>query len=266
MQSCSLPAPDLDVWWVNMPELDVDEWIMTWNSSLGEQDFERLRQKRLPKGLPQFLFTRLTLRHLLSMYEPAIRPREWRFLRGENGRPYVDPQQSSLSFNLTHSEDKLLLVFSRQGDPGIDVESLQREVDMQPLADRYFFPSEAQQLRELDEAARREWFFRLWTLKEAAVKATGAGLSKALHKFEFGKTAAGDIWQRTHDADPVFAKMAFWSGMGPGFCTGLVCTGMDAGTDIKPLARELVWPDQVGPFEISWISAQSTNSSTNLEP
>ena len=268
----ALPLPDLDVWWVNIPSIDVDQWLQRYSDRLGEQDLERLQQKRLAKGQAQFIFTRLVVRHLLSCYHPQVLSSQWRFLRGENGRPFVDPRQSPLSFNLTHSDDKLLVVLSQHADPGIDVESWQRQVEVQSIADRYFYPSEAQHLARLvaDVAAQREWFFRLWTLKEAAVKATGAGLSKALHKFEFGSEAEGQLWHRVHhETEQITATtMAFWSGYCQGYSVGLACAG--AGVERlhnrQPLVRELLWPDHTGPFAIDWHFSQSRNSSTNLEP
>lgn len=269
---CVLPQPELDVWWVNIPAIDVAQWLQKYSDRLGEQDFERLQQTRLAKGHAQFIFTRLVVRQLLSCYHPQIHSSEWRFLRGENGRPFVDPQQSPLSFNLTHSDDKLLVVFSRHADPGIDVESWQRQVDVQPIAERYFYASEAKHLAQLagNEAAQRQWFFRCWTLKEAAVKATGAGLSKALHKFEFGSEGNGQFWHRVHhETDQIkAATMAFWSGYCEGYSVGLACTGagVEQLREQQPLVRQLQWPDQIGPFTIDWQYSQSKNSSTNLEP
>ena len=269
--ACVLPQPELDVWWVNIPPIDVAQWLHKYSDRLGEQDFERLQQKRLAKGQAQFIFTRLVVRHLLSCYHPHIHSSEWRFLRGENGRPFVDPQQSPLSFNLTHSDDKLLVVFSRYTDAGIDIESWQRQVDMQPIAERYFYASEAKHLARLagNEVAQREWFFRCWTLKEAAVKATGAGLSKALHKFEFG-CEDGQFWHQVHqETDQIkAATMAFWSGYCEDYSVGLACIGgrVERLREQQPLVRQLQWPDQIRPFAINWQNSQSKNSSTNLEP
>jgi len=269
-----LPTPGLDLWWVTMPPVDVDQWLLTWRSMLGEQDIERLHQRRLPKGQAQFLFTRLVLRNLLSAYHPAVAPAQWQFLKSDTGRPYVAPDQSPLSFNLSHSGDKLLVAVSQYGDPGIDVESVQREVQIQSVAERYFFPSEARHLALLATApqAQRDWFLRLWTLKESAVKATGLGLSRALRKFEFGEADELTLWHQLHQMPPT--DIRFWSGCYQGFVMGVACkahAGMSIQT-LVPVMRELRWPlttdltDMPGVVELQWRASQSRNSSTNFEP
>ena len=59
---------------------------------------------------------------------------------------------------------------------GVDVECFDRRVECLALARRYFAPSEITALEALDGAGQRQLFFRLWTSKEAAMKATGEGL------------------------------------------------------------------------------------------
>lgn len=271
----ALPAPILDVWHVDIPPIDLPFWLTACRSGLAPQDMERLQQNRLPKGQAQFLFTRLVLRHLLSAYQPSVLPAQWRLLRNRHGRPVVDPVQTPLSFNLTHTGSTLLLAFSQFGDPGIDVESLQRPVDAQSVADRYFFPSEVSQLLQMagDSLSQKACFLRLWTLKEASVKATGLGLSRALRKFEFGETGDGQLWYRLHQMSDT--AMTFWSGGYNEFVVGLACVHRSAQPmpPVEPQVRRLRWPEpgqgpeeQIMPLDIRWMRCYNRNSSTNFEP
>ncbi|HWK55182.1 MAG TPA: 4'-phosphopantetheinyl transferase superfamily protein, partial [Hyphomicrobiales bacterium] len=68
---------------------------------------------------------------------------------------------------------------------GVDVEHALREVAAEALTARFFAPEELQALQSLPEADRNEYFFRLWTLKEAYVKALGLGLRIPLDSFVF---------------------------------------------------------------------------------
>lgn len=66
---------------------------------------------------------------------------------------------------------------------------------------------EAQALEALpDDDARRRGFIRLWTLKEAVVKATGSGLAQSLQGFSFSLTDPPAL--RIHD--PGLGAAADW--------------------------------------------------------
>jgi 4'-phosphopantetheinyl transferase len=52
------------------------------------------------------------------------------------------------------------------------------------IAEQVFSPSELAQLRALDETARIDRFFLLWSVKEAFAKARGEGLAAPLDKIE----------------------------------------------------------------------------------
>jgi 4'-phosphopantetheinyl transferase len=67
---------------------------------------------------------------------------------------------------------------------GFDLERLDRAVDFS-VADQFFRPEEVQLLQCVGGAERRRTFYRLWTLKEAMIKATGEGLSRKLDTFWF---------------------------------------------------------------------------------
>lgn len=109
--------------------------------------------------------------------------REVVFGYGGHGKPTLanDP---SLRFNLSHSGGLALLALSRSGEVGVDVE-LPRARRTDDLARRYFAPGEQQRLFSIvDPAVRADAFFRLWTCKEAFLKATGEGLSRSLRSYE----------------------------------------------------------------------------------
>jgi 4'-phosphopantetheinyl transferase len=68
----------------------------------------------------------------------------------------------------------------------VDTETADRETDALDLAARFFAPAEAARLATLPEPARSLEFLRIWTLKEAFVKALGLGMSLPLNRFAFG--------------------------------------------------------------------------------
>jgi len=126
------------------------------------------------------------LRHSLSAVIPG-EPADWRFVTGPLGKPQLadPPPGFDLRFNLSHCRSRVAVALALDVDVGVDVEALDRTARIDPdIADAYFAPDEAAALRAIgDEARRREQFLRLWTLKEACIKATGRGLSQPLDEF-----------------------------------------------------------------------------------
>lgn len=102
-----------------------------------------------------------------------------------HGRPELaGPQCGALCFNWSHSGGRALVAVARHIQPGIDLEHRQRRGarDVLALAQRFFAPQEVQALRALPAGERALAFLRLWTLKEALLKAEGRGLAYGLHR------------------------------------------------------------------------------------
>jgi 4'-phosphopantetheinyl transferase len=113
-----------------------------------------------------------------------------RLARGEHGKPYLC--DGALQFNLSHSGAALLVGLSRDA-LGVDLEAPRRERPVLDLAQRWFAPSEAAALARLPVAQQQAAFLRLWTCKEAVLKAHGRGIGHGLDRVEFALSAAGEI-------------------------------------------------------------------------
>jgi len=92
------------------------------------------------------------------------------------GRPYVPG--GDLHFSASHSGELMALATS-QVAVGIDLETIRRDFDWRPVADRLFAPEEQEELRQEGRAG----FFRCWARKEAFIKALGDGLGRPLDSF-----------------------------------------------------------------------------------
>lgn len=90
-------------------------------------------------------------------------------------------------FNLSHSGEWTCLALS-DGEVGIDIQQ-ERPVDMR-LATRFFTAEEQAALQGAGERAE-ELFYRLWTVKEAYLKALGTGLNRPLNSFSVRFGAGG---------------------------------------------------------------------------
>ena len=128
------------------------------------------------------LVTRL-MRYADSHLPPEI-------LRGEHGKPYA-PSLPGLDFNLSHAKNHVLLAFARNQPLGVDLERIDRRLALEDLARRFFAPEEADALDRVPADERLPAFLRLWTCKEAVLKAIGAGLSFGLERVVFGLDPGG---------------------------------------------------------------------------
>lgn len=128
------------------------------------------------------------LGRLLIRYASLDRAPE--IVRSERGKPYA-PTLAGIDFNLSHARDHVLIAIARKQPLGVDVERIDRQIKIEALARRYFSGAEADALEALPVAIRLPTFLRLWTCKEAVLKALGVGLSFGLEKVSFRFDDAG---------------------------------------------------------------------------
>lgn len=263
LPTCRLPPAGLDVWCVPVPDVSADQLLADHPDCLSDEERQRLQSRRLPKGQLQFVFTRLALRYLLTAYHPAIAPGQWRIGKTASGRPHLAAAQSPLSFNLTHSNNCLVLAFSQIADPGVDIELQSRSTDIDAVAQRYFSVQECQELKDLPGDEKAALFLQFWTLKEAAVKASGLGLARGLQQFQFSRPGSALFTHQARTGD-----FRFWSTSYQGHiaAVALMLRPGEPPADIKPLTRRFDWPGAVVEIDPCWTASQSKNSSTNLEP
>jgi 4'-phosphopantetheinyl transferase len=95
-------------------------------------------------------------------------------VRTNFGKPYLN-DYPDFSFNHSHSQNFYALATSKQvQNLGIDIEELNRKVRFEALAQHAFHPEELKNWQVLDYDP--EYWFKVWTTKEAVLKASGLGI------------------------------------------------------------------------------------------
>ena len=95
-------------------------------------------------------------------------------VRTNFGKPYLN-DYPDFSFNHSHSQNFYALATSRNvQNLGIDIEELSRKVRFEDLAQHAFHPEEIKKWQVLDYDP--EYWFKVWTTKEAVLKASGLGI------------------------------------------------------------------------------------------
>jgi 4'-phosphopantetheinyl transferase len=159
------------------------------------------------------------VRSLLAQYSGGA---DIRIDYDERGKAHL--RGAALHFNVSHSGGALAVAVSRSQALGIDLEHRRRPRRALELARRFFAPHEAQALAGMAEAERQVAFFKLWTCKEAWVKADGRGIAAGLHHAVFDLDDRGEIagprdrsWQVVpfEPADGFFGAVAWRGGPRP---------------------------------------------------
>jgi len=156
---------------------------------LSSEEQDRARRFLVERARNEFVVTRGTLRSLLARYLGST-PQEVHFRYAVRGKPALEGG-SDLSFNVSHTDGLALMAFVKRRAIGVDVENLDRKIEAERLAERFFSERERQALRPLRGDELQAAFFRCWTRKEAYIKAKGDGLSLPLHQFDVS-IAEGD--------------------------------------------------------------------------
>lgn len=104
------------------------------------------------------------------------------FAVNEYGKPFCE-NMTQLQFNQSHSQNHYALAYSLNVQQiGVDIEDLNREANFLGLAKRCFHRNELDYW--LESQQNRELWFKIWTAKEAIVKASGLGIRINLHDIE----------------------------------------------------------------------------------
>lgn len=166
----------------------------------------------------QFLWGRIVARRVISLYT-GLRPEDLQFRRNRNGRPELKGRTHPLRFNVTHTGMLVLIAVRRDGLLGIDAEVLRDSSDLSEVAVEFFSAKELCILRNSDVGSRAAVFFRLWTGKEACVKAAGRGISNmGLKRLDLSRS----ILKRSH-FQPKPSLYVRWFTPLPGSVAAVAC-------------------------------------------
>uniref|UniRef100_A0A832DNC9 4'-phosphopantetheinyl transferase superfamily protein n=1 Tax=Ignavibacterium album TaxID=591197 RepID=A0A832DNC9_9BACT len=97
----------------------------------------------------------------------------------KSGKPYVNENiDSNLKFNYSHSGDYIVYAFTTDNEIGIDIEKLKDIPEFDELSRTHF--SDEEQLiyfESKNPEEKKRLFYKIWTRKEALLKAEGSGIT-----------------------------------------------------------------------------------------
>jgi 4'-phosphopantetheinyl transferase len=166
---------------------------------LSRDERERASRFRFLRDRNRFVASRGALRIALGNY--LAKPAEAVAIGiAPKGKPRLaESEESDLQFNISHSRNVALFGFAPGRDLGVDVEFINPEFPCASVAPTFCCERELGELCALPANAMRACFFKIWTAKEARLKASGEGFfceAKALD-VRFEKNGAISIKPRT---------------------------------------------------------------------
>ncbi|KAD4981895.1 hypothetical protein E3N88_18566 [Mikania micrantha] len=178
------------LWYVLPKEVKSDSLLSQYVDLLPPHEKDHVFSMRGDELQKSALLARALVRTTISRYQihSHVSPRSLVFRKNTHGKPEViwehsdDGHPSQLHFNLSHTSSLIACGVTIGSPIGIDVEEKQRTMKSNILsfAKRYFSCEEVEVLSAiLDPEVQRQEFLKLWTLKEAYVKALGIGFSGA---------------------------------------------------------------------------------------
>ncbi|CAL8463637.1 g3171 [Coccomyxa elongata] len=179
---------EVHLWWLFPDDVQDGSLLAQYEHLLTAEEHSHMMAASTPKLRKERLLARVLVRTTLSRYCGAeAHPQSLRFSRNHAGKPHLLRDSSrgvtdlhSLQFNLSHTASLLGCAVTAGQLVGLDVEVTNRHTHGDPLrlAKRRFSPAERAALEGCAEGEERaQHFVRLWTLKEAYVKAVGRGIS-----------------------------------------------------------------------------------------
>ena len=191
-----MPASDVQPWWSTLREIGVirvmhvdltphagrEASALSW---LDESEQAQWRRFLYPGPRRRFALCRAALRSLLCTQLECANA-QLTFGYAGHGKPFavIGDNRATVSFNVSHSERRGLIAYASQGRLGVDVEEYNPRRDMELLTGTVFGPNERAELALAHGREKIRLFYKLWTIKESLIKATGAGFSCDVAQFE----------------------------------------------------------------------------------
>ena len=148
---------------------------------------ELLRWSRFEYSGPrrQFVLSRAALRAVLCT-ELACANEELAFAVSPHGKPFarVGDRRADISFSVSHGGWHGLIALAPEGRLGVDIEERVEHRRLDLLIEAALGDEERAEVASVRGFDRLHHFFKLWTMKEALLKADGRGIQLDATTFE----------------------------------------------------------------------------------
>lgn len=154
-------------------------------SVLDDSEKARSRRFRSVRARREFVLCRAALRiNLAERLGCSCGRLSFGFL--DHGKPYarLADRSADIAFNVSHSGGHGLIAITDEACVGVDVEERAPRRDLDGIGSLVYGPEERRLLGTASGRTKVQIFYRLWSMKEALIKALGTGFSLSPSGFE----------------------------------------------------------------------------------
>ena len=167
--------------WLAEPALEVQPGDMEWFDA---DELRRARAFMFERDRSLYVAAHRMRREILAKMLGAG-PEALAFATSPGGKPYVACPACDLSSSLSHTQGLVAFAAGPVLELGVDVEEIRPLEDLVSLSRATFSRREAALAEAIPASRQLEFFYSVWTLKEAYLKARGLGLAVSLSRLGF---------------------------------------------------------------------------------
>lgn len=142
---------------------------------LSSEEMKKAGKFRFEKDRFHFIMCRSVLKLLIANYIQR-KPSDITMAYGDNGKPFLE-NDTTLFFNVSHSDELCLLGISKYHEIGVDIEKIKPLESIDEMGNTIFNPEEMNRFETLSPEQKTDFFYTCWVRKEALFKANGFGIS-----------------------------------------------------------------------------------------
>lgn len=177
---------------VDLPQQD----FVSIRALMNEEEGQKAEKFYRQEDKIRFIIGKGFLRRLIGKYQ-KISPKTVLFRHNKQNKPLL-ATQNNFHFNISHAGEWVVFALSSAAT-GIDIEPINSSFNYQEVVPQFLEPSEIEFIAK--SAYPHQSFFKLWTRKEAFLKALGWGLTDHLNQYCFL-----DGWRTISLPEPIDQK------------------------------------------------------------
>ena len=169
--------------WQHIPTAG-DPFVAFAPDLLSADELDRSMKYHFERDRKIYLSGHVFIRKVLAHYT-AVAPSEVQLTPVVNRKPVMLNAPFPIQFNIAHCGERIIIAVGFKLDVGIDVEEIADGFDTDGFAEANYHPEEIAAMRLLKDPRQTDYFYTIWTRKEAWLKLTGEGTNEKLRTMDF---------------------------------------------------------------------------------
>ncbi len=149
---------DIKLYFINIKNITLEEIFQKYSQDIKQEDIDKMNEFKLALNQKQSIVSSI----LKNKYVPS------QIYYNEYGKPLND----DLFFNVSHSNEYVVMAISKKYSVGIDIEHIKKDVS----DDLINYVCCEEEVEAIKTSERNKLFYVLWTRKEAILKCKGIGI------------------------------------------------------------------------------------------